>query len=96
MADVNGAAFSFRNAALSIVTGTMDQAWSKFFLWLNCYAIRCRRLRGAGGAAASPAPRAVSGAAGNAPNREIEIVKSVGGFRDTKSIIRFSSIRVQA
>jgi hypothetical protein len=47
MADVNGAAFSFRNAALSIVTGTMDQAWSKFFLWLNCYAIRCRRLRGA-------------------------------------------------
>ena len=59
------------------VGGRWIQRWSNFSLWLNWCAVRCRRLHGAGGAAACSAPRAASGAARNAPNREIGLTDFV-------------------
>src|SRR5450432_1011180 len=46
--------------------------WSKFSSWLNWCAIRCRRWRTGGIAAASSASRAGAGVAGNAPVHDPE------------------------
>jgi hypothetical protein len=46
--------------------------WSKFSSWLNWCAIRCRRWRAGGIAAASSASRAGAGVAGNAPVHDPE------------------------
>ena len=73
MADTKRAAFSRGNAALSVGPGD-DRCllWSKFFLWLNWCAIRCRRWRAAGIAAACSAPRAAGSVARSPPGHDPE------------------------
>src|SRR6185437_4094706 len=76
MADRKRAAFSPGNAALFIVGGQRTLAWSKFFSWLNWYATRCRRWRGAGTARVFSARRAAGVAARVAWLREAGVKDS--------------------
>src|SRR6185295_15058925 len=56
--------------------GRWIELWWKFSFSLNWHAGRCRRWRGAGGARACSAPRADSGAARNARDREAWFLKT--------------------